>query len=94
MIKPGMENLFFMGLAQPLPTLVNFPEQQSKLCARLLTGRYKLPDRPTMERQIAADEKLYLGEFYKSPRHTMQIDFNHYVADLLKEIARGETRAR
>ena len=31
MVKPGWENLFFMGLAQPLPTLVNLAEQQSKL---------------------------------------------------------------
>ena len=23
-VKPGIDNLFFIGLAQPLPTLVNF----------------------------------------------------------------------
>ena len=33
MVKPGFETLFFLGLAQPLPTLVNFAEQQSKLVA-------------------------------------------------------------
>jgi cation diffusion facilitator CzcD-associated flavoprotein CzcO len=94
MIKPGVDDLFFMGLAQPLPTLVNFPEQQSKLVARYLAGTYAPPSVEEMERQIVADEKLYLGDYYDSPRHTMQLDFGHYCRDLMKEIARGEARAR
>lgn len=89
---PGVDNLFFMGLAQPLPTLVNFPEQQSKLVARFLAGHYGRPSVETMRAQIRADEKLHLGHFYDSPRHTIQVDFAHYVRDLLKEIAAGERR--
>ncbi|MEL6246327.1 MAG: NAD(P)-binding domain-containing protein [Pseudomonadota bacterium] len=94
MVKPGYETAFFLGLAQPLPTLVNFAEQQSKLVAKCLTGTYALPNVAEMERVIAADEKLHSGHFYESARHTMQVDFNTYVADLLKEITRGEKRAR
>jgi len=94
MVKPGWENLFFLGLAQPLPTLVNFAEQQSKLVAAALSGRYALPDSDEMERITKADEETHLGHFYDSPRHRMQVDFGVYVADLLKEIARGEKRAR
>ena len=33
MIKPGVDHLFFMGLAQSSPTIVNLAEQQSKLLA-------------------------------------------------------------
>jgi hypothetical protein len=91
---PGVNNLFFMGLAQPLPTLVNFPEQQSKLTAAYLAGQYALPPEADMRAAIAADEKRYMGHFYESPRHTMQVDFNHYVADLHRELARGQRRAR
>jgi cation diffusion facilitator CzcD-associated flavoprotein CzcO len=94
MVKPGFENVFFLGLAQPLPTLVNFSEQQSKLVAAALMGRYEFPTRQEMERTIAADEKEHLGHFYDSPRHRMQVDFDRYVADLLKEIERGAKRAR
>jgi cation diffusion facilitator CzcD-associated flavoprotein CzcO len=94
MMKPGVPDLFFMGLAQPLPTLVNFPEQQSKLCAAYLTGRYALPSVAEMERQIADDERLYLGGYYQSARHTMQLDFSHYVRELMKDLARGEARAK
>ena len=93
MMQPDVPNLFFLGLAQPLPTLVNFPEQQSKLVARYLAGRYALPPAATMREQIVADEKLYLGHFYDSPRHTIQVDFAHYVRDLLKEIEAGGRRA-
>ena len=92
MIKPGYENLYFLGLAQPLPTLVNFAEQQSKLVAAHLAGTYRLPDRQSMEQVIVDDEKQHLGHFYDAPRHTMQVDFNAYVNDLLKEIKRGQKR--
>jgi cation diffusion facilitator CzcD-associated flavoprotein CzcO len=93
MMKPGVDNLFFMGLAQPLPTLVNLPEQQSKLVAAYLTGDYSLPSKDQMEAQIIADEKTYLGHFYDSPRHTIQIDFAHYVRAGEKELAKGKRRA-
>lgn len=93
MIKLGIDNLFFMGLAQPLPTLVNLAEQQSKLVAAYLTGAYALPDRGQMEDQIVADEKTYLGHFYDSPRHTIQIDFAHYVRAGEKELIKGKSRA-
>jgi hypothetical protein len=83
-----------MAFAQPLPTLVNFAEQQAKLAAAYLTGRYALPSKAEMERIIVKDEAFHLGQYYRSPRHTIQVDFNHYVADLKKEIAKGEKRAK
>ncbi len=94
LVKPGYDSLYFLGLAQPLPTLVNFAEQQSKLVARHIAGRYALPARAEMEQVIEADERVHMGHFYDSPRHTMQLDFNVYVKDLMKEIATGEKRAR
>lgn len=94
MLIPGIDDLFFMGLAQPLPTLVNFAEQQSKLAAGFLAGRYALPSPEEMRRITAADEATELGDYYQSTRHTIQVDFNRYVADLKKEIAKGERRAK
>ena len=89
MVKPGWRNLFFAGLAQPLPTLVNLAEQQSKFIANVLAGHYTMPDDAAMERQIIADEKLYLGHYYDSERHTIQVDFNKYVRDLKKELGKS-----
>lgn len=94
MVKPGFETLFFLGLAQPLPTLVNFAEQQTKLVAACLMGDYALPAQSEMEQIIAKDEETHLGHFYESARHTMQVDFNIYVKDLLAEIKRGKARRK
>ena len=94
MVKPGRETIFFLGLAQPLPTLVNFAEQQSKLVAAALDGEYAFPDAAEMERITVEDEKEHLGHFYDSPRHRMQVDFNLYCRDLLKEIEKGMKRAK
>ncbi|MES2894671.1 MAG: NAD(P)-binding domain-containing protein [Pseudomonadota bacterium] len=94
MMKPDVPNLFYMALAQPLPTLVNFAEQQAKLAAAYLAGRYRPPSPDEMRRVTAEDEQRHLGQYYPSKRHTIQVDFNAYVADLKREIAKGEKRAR
>jgi len=89
---PRLHGLWFMGLAQPLPTLVNFAEQQSKLFAACLAGRYALPAPAEMARTIAADEALHKGHFYASQRHTIQVDFDIYCHDLKAEMERGARR--
>jgi cation diffusion facilitator CzcD-associated flavoprotein CzcO len=93
MIKPGVDHLFFMGLAQSSPTIVNLAEQQSKLLARLLTGRYTLPSVEEQVRIMEADEQDHLRQYYAAPRHTIQVDFGRYVLDLHAEIEAGEARA-
>ncbi|MAT07138.1 MAG: monooxygenase [Acidimicrobiaceae bacterium] len=93
MVKPGWENLFFLGLAQPLPTLVNFAEQQSKLVVEAIEGTYAFPAADEMHQVIDDDEREHLGHFYDSPRHRMQVDFATYVKDLMKEIEAGRARA-
>ena len=94
MVPAGVDNLFYMGLAQPLPTLVNFAEQQAKLLGAYLAGRYHLPSATERAEATAKDEAFYLGGYYNSPRHTIQVDFGHYCSDLTKEIARGTARAK
>ena len=59
-----------------------------------LNGDYAFPQPAEMDRITAEDEKQHLGHFYDSPRHRMQVDFNLYCRDLLKEIERGAKRAR
>jgi cation diffusion facilitator CzcD-associated flavoprotein CzcO len=93
MVRPGIDNLFFLGLAQPLPTLVNLAEQQSKFVVAALNGDYQLPSATDMERVIKADEAIHLGHFYESKRHTIQVDFGIYCRDLIKEIGQGAKRA-
>jgi hypothetical protein len=89
---PALHNLWFMGLAQSLPTLVNLAEQQSKLLVAYLKGRYALPDPATMTRVIVDEERKYQAHYYASRRHTMQVNFEPYVADLMREIGTGSRR--
>ena len=50
------------------------------------------PARPAGD--VARDEERHLGQFYASARHTIQVDFGVYCADLKKELVRGARRAR
>ncbi|RMI34903.1 flavin-containing monooxygenase [Nocardia stercoris] len=93
MMKPGVDNLFYLGLAQPMPTLVNFAEQQTKLVAAYLTGRYHLPSREQIDQQMREQEAKRAGRYYNSPRHTIQTEFEPYMRELGKEIERGAKRA-
>ncbi|RDI53246.1 flavin-containing monooxygenase [Nocardia mexicana] len=93
MMKPGIDNLFYLGLAQPLPTLVNFAEQQSKFVAAYLTGRYHLPPAAEVEESVRMQETRRAGRYYDSPRHTIQIEFEPYVRELFEEMDAGAKRA-
>jgi len=93
-VRPDVPGLFFMGLAQPLPTLINFAEQQAKWMAAYLSGSYRLPGDNEMWRIIDKDEAHFLGHFYQSRRHTMQLDFDEYCRDLRREWRRGAKRAQ
>ena len=92
-VKPGVDNLYFAGLAQASPTIVNLAEQQSKLIAAHLAGEYRLPGAAEMRRIMARDERKHLRQYYDAPRHTIQLDFARYVRDLRREIATGRKRA-
>ena len=46
-----------------------------------------------MERIIKDDEDYYTGHYYAARRHTIQLDFDHYVRALKKELERGAKRA-
>ena len=83
-----------MGLAQPLPTLVNLAEQQARWIAAYLKGEYVLPSQAEMEKAIAADEKREIGHYYASRRHTMQVNFDRYCRDMKAEWTRGKSARR
>ena len=70
-----------------------FAEQQSKLVGAYLAGEYALPPADQIDDIIQADNEFHTGHFYNSPRHTIQVDFHAYCADLKKELKRGAARA-
>jgi hypothetical protein len=95
MLKPGIDDLVFVGFAQSLPTLFPFVESQSRLLGRYLGGLYRPPSEAEMHRAIAADEKRYIRHYADKPRHTQQVDYFDYERRMrTKELPAGLKRAQ
>lgn len=92
--KPGIDDLAFIGLCQPVPTLFPFCERQSKWVGDYLAGRYRLPSPGEMEATIVRDEQVQSAHFTNRPRHTMQADMHVYFRDMDQEEPAGAERAR
>lgn len=65
-------------------------EAQSAWIAELLCGRYHPPSRKRIRNEMLAEHDLMDRCFYRSARHTMEVDFDGYLADLRSE--RGPRR--
>jgi len=95
MLKPGIDDLAFIGLGQPIPTIFPFSELQSKLAARWLSGDWAPPPPAEMEQEIVRDEAFHTGHFTDKPRHTMQLEWYGFQHELLtRSIPAGQARAR
>ena len=93
-VHPDLPGLFFIGLLQPVGAIMPLAEAQSEWVTELLTGRYVLPADDEIRRQMEAEHERNRRQFYDSPRHTMEVDFDHYLWDLRLERRRGRDRAR
>ena len=91
--KPGIPNLAFIGLLQPLGAIMPLAEAQGRWVADCWTGRYALPSDDDMLRDIEAERQQMFARYVKSRRHTMQVDFDDYLLALSKERRRGARRA-
>jgi cation diffusion facilitator CzcD-associated flavoprotein CzcO len=95
MLRPGIDDLAFIGLGQAIPTIFPFAELQSKLAARWLAGDWAPPPRAEMEAEIVRDEAFHNGHFVSKPRHTMQLEWYTFEHELkTRSIPAGQARAR
>jgi dimethylaniline monooxygenase (N-oxide forming) len=92
--KPGIGNLAFIGLLQPLGAIMPLAEAQGRWLAAYLRGEYQLPPREEMETDVRRERETMFKRYVASKRHTMQVDFDNYLYELGKEIKRGAARAR
>jgi hypothetical protein len=69
-------------------------EMQGRWIAELLTGRYHLPVPERMRADVEAERRAHAKRFYRSVRHTMEVDFDEWMAGVCRELRRGERRAR
>jgi dimethylaniline monooxygenase (N-oxide forming) len=92
--RPGEDDLFFVGLLQPLGATMPLAEAQAKLIADLLIGRYALPSAEAMQAEMERERRRLATRYVASERHTMQVDFDGYLHELARERKAGEWRAR
>jgi dimethylaniline monooxygenase (N-oxide forming) len=94
-IPPGLNNLFFVGLLQPLGAVMPLAEAQGKFIAAYLRGdttcRADDQMRADMARERAAMFRRYKD---RAPRHTMQVDFAGYLHRLARHARRGRRAAQ
>jgi thioredoxin reductase len=84
MMHPEIENLYFIGLFQPLGCIWPGSELQSKIMARELAGKWK---RPASIKKLIADEIKH-PDFHQinTPRHTITVDYHRFRKRLLKQL--------
>ncbi len=93
MFHPEVSGLFFPGLVQPLGAIMPVAERQGVLIAESIEGRFALPSRAEMEREIDETRAAMKKRYVASKRHTIQVDQEAYMRELLKELAAGRQRA-
>ncbi|MGH2857559.1 MAG: flavin-containing monooxygenase, partial [Solirubrobacteraceae bacterium] len=91
--KPGIENLFFIALLQPLGATMPLAEAQGRWVASYLSGGYHLPPVARMEADVRRERARMFRRYVASARHTMQVDFDSYLYELGRERRAGERRA-
>jgi dimethylaniline monooxygenase (N-oxide forming) len=91
---PDIPNLFFVGLLQPLGAIMPVAEAQGEWVGDHLAGRYALPAPDDLRADIEDERRKMFKRYVASKRHTMQIDFDDWMAALEKERRRGAERAR
>jgi hypothetical protein len=92
-VDPDHSGLYFIGLVQPLGAIMPLAEAQSEWVADLLEGRVTLPSATEMRREIADYHRALEKRYVSSKRHTIQVDFRDYLAQLDKERAGAGKRS-
>jgi hypothetical protein len=92
--KPGIDNLAFIALLQPLGATMPLAEAQGRWVAAYLRGEYHLPPRQEMEADLRDERERMFKRYVASKRHTMQVDFDNYLYELAREQRAGAARAR
>jgi cation diffusion facilitator CzcD-associated flavoprotein CzcO len=91
---PERRDIFFIGLVQPLGAIMPLAQIQSEWVADHLAGRYALPDPAGLRADIEAERRRMFRRYVPSKRHTMQVDYDDYLAALERERRAGAERAR
>ena len=92
-VDPEHPGLYFLGLIQPLGAIMPLAEAQAEWVADLVTGEGALPSYDEMRRQIREYDEALAKRYVASKRHTIQVDFHRYRAEIHREREAARARA-
>ncbi len=92
-VDPKHPGLFFLGLIQPLGATMPLAEVQAQWVADLIAGTGSLPSFDQMQSQIRQYDESVRQRYVASKRHTIQVDFHSYFAEITHERRAAEARA-
>lgn len=87
MLHETHENIFFVGMFQPLGCIWPAAELQSKIVARAIKGLWKRPENiaELCQREVTHP---HLNQI-KTPRHTITVDFHMFIKQLKKNLPKN-----
>jgi dimethylaniline monooxygenase (N-oxide forming) len=91
---PEIDNVFFVGLLQPLGAIMPLAEAQGEWIAAYLRGEYALPAPAALRADMERERRRMFKRYVASKRHTMQVDFDNYLHELRRERRAGAARVR
>lgn len=87
MMHPQFDDIYFIGLFQPLGCIWPLAELQAKIVARELTGKWNRPkDMPAaVQRELDNPDLKQIN----TPRHTITVDYHAFRKRLLRELPKN-----
>lgn len=85
MIPATPDDLFFIGLFQPLGCIWPLADYQARIAARAIAGRWRRP--PDLAARIDHEMAHPHYRFERSRRHATEVDYHRFRAELLAELA-------
>ena len=92
MMHRRFDNLFFIGLFQPLGCIWRLADFQAKIAALQIAGRLERP--ADIDRRIDREMQEPHWRFDTTPRHAIEVDAHDFRRDLLGFLAEAGKRAR
>lgn len=84
MLHPKYDDLYFIGMFQPIGCIWPGAELQSKIMAREIAGLWKRPVDTATRAQHEADHPHY--QQIDTPRHTITVDYHRFRKELLQAL--------
>ena len=84
MMHPQIENLFFIGLFQPIGCIWRLADHQARIAALQIKGELKRPS--DVAARAAAEMRKRRERFGTAPRHLVEVDYHDFRDALLRQL--------